>query len=402
VTPPRVLMAVGAYYPELAGGSLQCRSLVLALQDRVRFSVLATTADRGLPVASEVDGVPVHRIFVDPEAPATKALALARLLGLAPALASGHDIFHFHGFTEKMLVLFAIARVSGRRIVEKVTSVGWDDPIAIRSRPFGSLLAAGIARADRLVAVTPAVEERCRRAGLRADRVRAIPNGVDVRRFAPIGGQGRGSLRGRLGLPREGCLVTWVGFWSRQKGPHVLFDAWRQARARAAAPTTLLFIGSTDPAHAEVDASLVADVKRRIAAERLGGDVMWVERTDDIAAYLQASDVFALPSSREGMSNALLEAMATGLPCIAAAIPGVTDAMIDSGHNGFIVPAEDADALATTLIDVLSSESRRVDVGRQARETTVQKFSMSVVANQYLSLYNELTGVRLTPDATHQ
>jgi glycosyltransferase involved in cell wall biosynthesis len=195
-------MVTGAYYPELAGGSLQCRSLILALRDRVRFSVLTTTVERSLPSSAEVDGVTVHRIFVDPKQSATKLMALPRLLGRGSALAAGHDVFHFHGFTEKMLVLFAIARLSGRRIVEKLTSVGWDDPIAIRSRPFGGLLAAGIARADRLIAVSPAVEERCRLAGLGADRLRSIPNGVDVVRFAPADDRRRSSLRARL-VPRH-------------------------------------------------------------------------------------------------------------------------------------------------------------------------------------------------------
>ncbi|MBZ5560505.1 MAG: glycosyltransferase family 4 protein, partial [Acidobacteriia bacterium] len=261
-------------------------------------------------------------------------------------------------------------------------------------------LAAGIAHADRIVAVSPAVEERCRQAGVRADRLRAIPNGVDVQCFAPVERGARALLRARLGLPRETCLVTWIGFWSREKGPHVLFDAWRLARTRAGVPTALLFIGSTDPSHAEVDVSLVSSVKDRIAAERLGEDVIWVERTDEVAAYLQASDIFALPSSREGMSNALLEAMATGLPCVAAAIPGVTEAVIDSGRDGFIVPPADADALSQTLAALIGDAARRAVVGRQARESAVQKFSMATVANQYLSLYNELIGVRVKPDTT--
>jgi glycosyltransferase involved in cell wall biosynthesis len=134
----------------------------------------------------------------------------------------------------------------------------------------------------------------------------------------------------------------------------------------------------------------VADVKARIAAERLTDDVIWVERTDEIEAYLQASDIFALPSSREGMSNALLEAMATGLPCVAAAIPGVTDAMIKTGDDGAIVPPDNADALAATLSEWLSSAARRADVGRQARDTVMKRFSMATVADQYLSMYNEL------------
>ena len=84
---PRVLMVVGAYYPELAGGSLQCRTLMQALHDRVEFAVLTTTGDRRLPVNDRIDGVPVHRVFIDPSRLASKISGTWRLLRLAPRLA---------------------------------------------------------------------------------------------------------------------------------------------------------------------------------------------------------------------------------------------------------------------------------------------------------------------------
>jgi glycosyltransferase involved in cell wall biosynthesis len=394
VTPvtPRVLMAVGAYYPELAGGSLQCRSLVLALRDRVRFSVLTTTADRGLPPAADVDGIAVHRIFVDPAQPGTKVVALARLLGLAPALAAGHDIFHFHGFTEKMLVLLATAKIARRRTLAKMTSVGWDDPVSIRSRRFGSALAAGLRRVDRLVAVSPAMAERCARAGVAPARIASIPNGVDADRFIPVDAGQRAALRSRLKLPAGVPIVTFVGFWSREKGPDVLFDAWRAARRATGIPAALVCIGSTDPAHAEVDAGLVERVRREIRDETLSAHVVFVERTDEVAAYLQASDVFALPSSREGLSNALLEAMSTGLACVTAAIPGVSDSVIAAGSNGLLVPPGDAAALGREFARLLSSEPLRASLGLRARQTIVERFAMTTVSDRYAALYHELLG----------
>ena len=387
---PRVLMAVGAYYPELAGGSLQCRSLVLALRDRVRFSILTTTADPGLPSMGDVDGIPVHRIFVDPTAPLTKAVALARLIGLAPALASGHDIFHFHGFTEKMLVLLATAKIAGRKTLVKMTSVGWDDPIAIRSRRFGPALAAGLTSVDRLIAVSPAMAERCARAGVPSARIASIPNGVDIDRFAPVNAVQRDEIRSRLGLPRGVPIVAFVGFWSREKGPGVLFDAWRAARQATGISAALLCIGSTDAAHAEVDADLVARVRREIRDEGLSAHAFFVERTDEVAAYLQASDVFVLPSSREGLSNALLEAMSTGLACVTSAIPGVSDSVIETGTNGLIVPPGDTAALGRELARLLSSESLRASLGARARQTIVERFALTTIADRYAGLYAEL------------
>jgi glycosyltransferase involved in cell wall biosynthesis len=383
-------MVVGAYYPELAGGSLQCRTLVTALRDRVRFSILTTTIERGLPALSDVDDVPVHRVFVDVGSPLAKVAAAMRMLRLTPALAARHDIFHFHGFTEKMLLLLGAAKLAGRPTIEKTTSLGWDDPIAIRSRPLGRMLAAGVARVDRLVAVSPAIAARCRDAGLAGNRVEEIPNGVDTARFAPVDAAARAALRARLDLPADATVVTFVGFWSREKGPHLLFDAWRMARASTGLNTVLLYIGSTDPAHAEVDADIVGAVRQRLQSESLGPSVRFVERTTDVASYLQASDIFAVPSSREGLSNALLEAMATGLPCAIATIPGVTDAVIASGSNGFAVPAGDVGALRDALARLMADGSLRQEVGRRARQTIVDRFAIGAIADRYFSLYSGL------------
>ena len=384
-------MVVGAYYPELAGGSLQCRTLIAALRDRVAFSVLTTTGDRALPPRSTVDGVPVYRVYVDARRPATKLAAAARMLALAPRLVAGADIFHFHGFTEKMLLLLAMARLSGRRTIEKMTSLGWDDPIAIRSRPLGRWLAAGMRGADRLVAVSPAMRDRCAQAGIPASRIETISNGVDISQFSPVDAAGRAAARAQLGLPSAVHIVTFVGFWSPEKGPDIVFSAWLQARRATGLDTALVYIGPTNPAHAEVDHALVDAVRSRTATMGLGDRVIFVERTTDVAAYLQASDIFAVPSSREGLSNALLEAMSCGLPCVAAAIPGVTDSVIESGVNGFVVPPGDERALADALAGLLRDDGLKREIGGRARRTILERYSIQSVAERYLSIYTQLS-----------
>lgn len=383
-------MVVGAYYPELAGGSLQCRTLVRALRDRVRFSVLTTTRERGLPRASEVDGVPVHRVLVDVQVPFTKITGALRMLMLSPKLAARHDIFHFHGFTEKMLLLLAAAKLSGRRTIEKMTSLGWDDPVALRSRPFGRALAAAQARVDRLVAVSPAMRERCLQAGLPPGLIEDIPNGVDTVRFSPVDADGRAAARRRLGLPADSTIVTFVGFWSAEKGAALLFDAWREARRRTGADMTLLYIGSTATDHTEVHEPLVAAARETIARESLDARVLFIDRTTDVPSYLEASDIFALPSAREGLPNALLEAMAAGLPSIAAAIPGVTDFVIDHDVNGWLMPPGDGAALAGTLALLVERADVRLRVGGRARDTIRERFAIDAVADRYLALYHDL------------
>ena len=146
-------MLTGAYYPELSGGGLQCRTLVNALKASVGFTVLATSRRSDLPALASVDGVPVYRVALRGhrgELPVAGWRLLRTFIGLRRDV----DIVHFHGFTSKMLVVYALARLFGKRIVEKPTSVGGDDPLGglifaidgerdalVQKRLFASLLA---------------------------------------------------------------------------------------------------------------------------------------------------------------------------------------------------------------------------------------------------------------------
>src|SRR5207245_3252238 len=96
--------------------------------------------------------------------------------------------------------------------------------------------------------------------------------------------------------------------------------------------------------------------------------VKFVEHAADIERLYDAADVFVLPSTREGAPNVVLEAMASGLPCIVTRLPGVTDAMIDDGRNGILVEKDDRQALAAALTTVLRDRDLAQELGPRARE----------------------------------
>ena len=385
-----VLMVVGAYHPEIAGGGLQCRTLILALRDRVDFTVLTTTADTDAPFCSIVDGVRVFRVFVDPRRAWTKARALLQFARALPRIARACDIVHFHGFTQKMLLLLPLAKLMRRPIVEKMTSVGWDDPVSIRARPFGRVMARAFAAADRFVSISPAMTERMTRAGVPDSAVAVIPNGVDTTRFSPVAETERLSIRTTLGLSPSRWIVTFVGFWSKEKTPDLLFEAWLHVVRATGVDSELLFVGATEEAHLETSAHLLSHVLARAHEEHVTDRLRFVERTDDVPAYLRASDVFVLPSTREGLPNALLEAMATGLPCVCTELRGVTDWVTQSGLDGVLVPPDDVDALARALAAIQADPSAARALGARARTRVCQSFAITSVAKQYFALYQSI------------
>jgi glycosyltransferase involved in cell wall biosynthesis len=111
--------------------------------------------------------------------------------------------------------------------------------------------------------------------------------------------------------------------------------------------------------------------------------------TQDVEAELRASDLFVLPSTEEGMSVALLEAMAVGLPVVASAIPGNRRLVVDFKH-GRLAPPRDPSALARTIVDQWSTFDRAFHMSRAARGRVEQMFSIRAVARRHLQLFREL------------
>jgi glycosyltransferase involved in cell wall biosynthesis len=111
----------------------------------------------------------------------------------------------------------------------------------------------------------------------------------------------------------------------------------------------------------------------------------------DVELYLQASDIFVLPSKLEGMPNVLLEAMACGLPCVTTRVSGTQD-IIDDGTSGLLVEYGDPEALRTCLVALLRDSERRCRIGVNAKRTIDGRFSLERIADLYAMNYAELLG----------
>lgn len=381
-------MVTGAYVPELSGAGLQCRELVRALRGAVSFTVLTTTTDPSLPVNDHEDDVPVYRVYVGATPLWSKVVAAVRMTAVMWRLRSRFSILHLHGFSQKSILLVVLALLMGKRIGIKLTSVGHDDPVAMRAR--GRVAYWCYSRAQVLFGVSPKFQALFEESGLPRDRFRLIPNGVDLERFTPASLETRRALRAEHGLPMEGVLVLFVGFFSREKCPDVLFDAWAQLAATGNDTSTLLFIGRTRSSYYEVDPRLAEDIRTRASRFGIESRLRFVESTRQIEQYHRAADIFVLPSVREGLPNALLEAMACGLACVATRLEGVTDRLITDGESGILVPPRDVTVLADALRQLMDQPERAMALGLRARHRIEQDFALTETARQYLAVYREL------------
>lgn len=381
-------MVTGAYYPEVSGGGLQCRTIVRALKDQVRFTVLTTTADATLAAEEEIDGVPVYRAAVDVRRPLSKVRAAIRFVSLFCRLHRRFQIVHLHGFSQKNYLFVFLAWLAGKQQIVKLTSPGLDDPATIRARSWLGFRLYGLI--DCVVSVSPRLSEIYEAAGLSLTRLRKISNGVDTDRFRPATPSERLTLRTSLGLPTERPVVLFVGFFSRDKCPDVLFGAWARIRRETTHRPVLVFVGATRSSYYEVDRDLVRRIRAAAQALDAKNEVVFVERTSMVENYYRAADVFVLPSVREGLPNALLEAMAAGLACVATDLRGVTNWIVRHRENGLLFPPADMDALAEQLEQLLDNPQLARTLGASARATVLKRCSIQDVAKRYFDLYTSL------------
>jgi starch synthase len=224
--------------------------------------------------------------------------------------------------------------------------------------------------------IAPTAEERRRvsaRYGLAAEQVAPIPNPLDAEAWSPSGSE---LARAELGLPATARVAVWHGrVRIREKGLDVLLEAWaRVRRERPDIDAHLLLVGGGDDAP-----WLRAEIERRRA-----GGVTWADRyvldRETIRRRLSAGDVYVLPSRQEGSPVALLEAMACGLPAVAADASGVAD-ILPAGERsgGIVVPRSDPVALSRALAELLGDPERASAAGRRARARVEEWYSLEAV-----------------------
>lgn len=261
---------------------------------------------------------------------------------------------------------------------------GWDvsDPGGTR-RKFQVLRRLYSPFVSRYVALSGHIESYLTgRVGIAPARVERICNGVDTLRFTPAATGARQTLAGSPFADASVVVVGTVGRLQAVKDQLTLVRAFELARARGGVGQRLrLIIAGDGPLRGEVEAEI-----RRAGI----GDAVWLagERTD-VPAVMRALDVFVLPSQAEGISNTILEAMASGLPVVATAVGGNGE-LVAEGETGSLVPAQDPDRMAEALLCYASDAALRQTQGAAGRRRVEHGFSLDGMVARYTAMYDQL------------
>ena len=259
---------------------------------------------------------------------------------------------------------------------------GWDtsDPGGTQ-RKYQLLRRAYSPFVNRYVALSGQIESYLtERVGIAASRVERICNGVDTLRFQPA--STRQAVAGSPFYESDVVVVGTVGRLQTVKDQLNLVRAVAIARAQGEAGARLrLVIAGDGPQRAEVEAE--------VAASGIG-DITWLAGArSDVPELMRALDIFALPSQAEGISNTILEAMASGLPVVATDVGGNAE-LVAAGETGALVPAQDPHAMAQALLRYTADAALRQSHGAAGRQRVERSFSIDNMVERYTRLYQSL------------
>jgi glycosyltransferase involved in cell wall biosynthesis len=241
-------------------------------------------------------------------------------------------------------------------------------------RPFMIRACAGL-----IIATQSEAQRVCSRYRLPPAKVTRIFNPINLEMWQAID---RRQARAALGISADARVMVWHGRIDLyRKGLDILLNAWDQVcRKRLRRNLRLLLVGTGNDAE---------DLRRRIADMHLEG-VLWIDKflhdRTAIRLYLSAADVYAFPSRHEGFPVAPIEAMACGLPVVAANAPGISD-IFDGGEasGGLVVPLGDVAAFSLALERLLDNEIFACELGKRARRRVDASFSLAAVGEQLRS-----------------
>jgi glycosyltransferase involved in cell wall biosynthesis len=370
----RVAMVIQRYLPHVGGAERQLQQLAPRLKDLGFDLLILTRHEKGLKHFEMIDGVPVHRLPASgpkPWAAATFTLAaLWRLSRLRP------DVIHAHEILSPASIAMYSKPLLRRPVLVKILRGGArGDIYKLRRRPFWKSHLRRLVRAvDAFIVISHEIDAELAALAVSPQKRFFLPNGVDTVRCSPVSEERKRKLRVALSLPLQDVIVMYAGRLVPEKRIDHLLQIWQDVRSKFPL-SHLLVVGG-------------GEEQSRLEAMRVDG-VQFTGQVEDAVPYLQASDLFALPSSTEGLSNSMLEAMSCGLPVLATTVGGAPD-VIEHQTSGWLVPPDDVDGLQQGLESLLSEEALRFSLGSNARQRILSSFSLDSIARHLAGLYQQL------------
>jgi glycosyltransferase involved in cell wall biosynthesis len=363
-----VAMVIQDYLPHVGGAEQQLASLAPLLKNKGVDLHIITRRYPGLKRFEQINGIPVYRTAVFPMKVITSMLYIG--LGANAIRKIKPDIIHAHGLLSPTSTAIAAKQFTGTPVVSKSLRGGIKgDLMRLLNKPLGDRRIKSYQKnVDAFIVISNEIKKELIKAGVPGEKCCFIPNGVDIGKYRPV--LDKQNLKKQLGLSAKE-IVLFVGRLEPEKQVDKLIEIWPLVRnEHPEAELVILGTGS----------------QYELLKKSSGPGMRFMGLIDDVLDYYRAADLFILPSVGEGLSNALLEAMAVGLPAIASRVGGTTDVITD-GETGLLFTPNDSVALLEKILYLFGDKRLRNKIAKAGRKYVINNYSLSTTAEKLYRLY---------------
>lgn len=375
-----VVMLVNEFPPLPVGGAeTQAQRLSTYLAEHEWKVWVLTRHAKGLPTLEERNGFTIVR-------PATwgigKIQTITFLISTIITLYTmrkQYQILHAHLAFGPAFIATLMGKLLNKKVIVKLGGSNAIGDIQVSMKTWRGRIRLNAIRkwADVIIALTDVMRDEAIQTGIPANRIRLIDNGIDSKSYESSTLEKEKAKK--ILNPEKNTLILFVGRLDPVKSLPTVIEAIKIA-INTQPTLKLIIVGDGPERH---------PLEKLINTLRLKDYVEFTGNKTDIKTYLQAADIFVLPSLTEGISNALLEAMASGIACVATPVGGNLE-VLDNAKYGLMPPVGDVQAWAQVLIDLSSNENLLHQFGEKAKERILTKYDFNVVGNRYIKLYSEL------------
>lgn len=385
-----VLMVISQFHPVIGGAEKQAQLLAQKLIEKgIQIQLVTGWWKRGIPRREIINGIQIFRNFSFWGMFGIKGLrplgALTYMSTLGIYLLSHrreYDIIHVHQALHPAFVsVFVAKHFLGKQVIVKTASSGMTSDIKqLKQVPLGNFQLRYLLRnMECLVAVSNAGGKEFNDIGFPESQIVHIPNGVVL------------PHDGKANYGQVKRVITTARL-SKEKGIDILLKAWDRV-VRQEKGLKLIIVG---------DGPLAGELKKLSESLGVTDSVTFMGMVQNVMDYLKNADFFVLPSRTEGLSNALLEAMSYGLPCIATKVGGNIELVGEDDHkkimpgkfiiarNGLLVNPDDVEGISEAMLYLIRNGAEREEMGNKGRLYIEKNYSIDLIADKYIALYQRM------------
>jgi|TARA_B100000315_G_C14593479_1_gene597302 glycosyltransferase involved in cell wall biosynthesis len=377
-----VQFVIGQYSPTIGGAEIQAERLAHHLSRKgISVNVVSSKSSQSKSFVKK-DNVPLHVIGSLPLPLLKRVIFLIKLYCYLNRHKVNYEIIHAHQGFEPTYVAVKVAKKLGKPVIVKIGNSGERFDLKLLSKKFPktihSYMSSYIIRNTTMfVSINSTIRHSLIMLGVPESKIIKIPNGVSTHEFKPS--MNKEQLRNQLGISPFSYVIINVANLEPKKNHSVLIKAMRYMET-SKENCLLLLLG---------DGSNRDNLHKSIIKYGLTESVIMKGKVKNVKDYLAASDIFVLPSHSEGLSNALLEAMSTGLPCIVSDINGNRQ-VITHNKTGLLFDPDKPRSLYRSIVKVKNDNELYQKFSKESLNTIQASYEINLIADKYCYLYNKV------------